>query len=83
MSRSKWKGPFLNLKTKNSTTKNVNVISRNSLIVPSFVGLTYSVHNGKNYFEVNVNESMIGHKFGEFSFTRAKFSYKKKKKLKK
>jgi ribosomal protein S19 len=79
MGRSKWKGPFLNLKTKDSTTKNKNIISRNSLIVPSFVGLAYSVHNGKNYFEVNVNENMIGHKFGEFSFTRAKFSYKKKK----
>jgi ribosomal protein S19 len=79
MGRSKWKGPFLNLKTKDSTTKNKNVISRNSLIVPSFVGLTYSVHNGKNYFEISVNENMIGHKFGEFSFTRAKFSYKKKK----
>lgn len=79
MGRSKWKGPFLNLKTKDSTTKNKNIISRNSLIVPSFVGLTYSVHNGKNYFEINVNENMIGHKFGEFFFTRAKFSYKKKK----
>ena len=79
MGRSKWKGPFLSLKTKDSTTKNKNIISRNSLIVPSFVGLTYSVHNGKNYFEINVNENMIGHKFGEFSFTRAKFSYKKKK----
>lgn len=79
MSRSKWKGPFLDLKTKDSTIKNKNVIKRNSLIVPSFVGLTYSVYNGKNYFEINVNENMIGHKFGEFSFTRAKFSYKKKK----
>jgi ribosomal protein S19 len=79
MGRSKWKGPFLNLKTKDINIKDKNIISRNSLIVPSFVGLTYSVHNGKNYFEVNVNENMIGHKFGEFSFTRAKFSYKKKK----
>jgi ribosomal protein S19 len=26
---------------------------------------------------------MIGHKFGEFVFTRAKFSFQKKKKLKK
>jgi ribosomal protein S19 len=78
MSRSKWKGPFLNFKTLNFI-KNKKIISRNSLIVPSFVGFTYNVHNGKNYFEITVYENMIGHKFGEFSFTRAKFSYKKKK----
>jgi ribosomal protein S19 len=77
MSRSKWKGPFLNFKT--SDNKKNNIINRNSVITPSFVGLTYHVHNGKNYTEINVNENMIGHKFGEFSFTRAKFSYKKKK----
>ena len=47
------------------------------------VGSTFNVHNGKNYLEVNVTENMVGHKIGEFSFTRAKFSLKKKKKMKK
>lgn len=78
MGRSKWKGPFLNFKTIN-TTKNKNTISRNTTILPSFVGFTFNVYNGKNYFEVTVYESMIKHKFGEFAFTRAKFFYKKKK----
>jgi small subunit ribosomal protein S19 len=79
MGRSKWKGPFLNNRTKKVHTKNLEIMGRNSLIVPSFVGFTYNVHNGKNYFEISVNENMIGHKFGEFCFTRAKFFYKKKK----
>jgi small subunit ribosomal protein S19 len=47
--------------------------------VPNFVGKNFNVHNGKNLLEVNVTEEMIGHKFGEFVFTRAKFSFKKKK----
>lgn len=87
MSRAKWKGPFIcnntlnkikNLKT-NLATKNYLYTSRDSEIVPNFVGITFYVHNGKNYSEVTVNENMVGHKFGEFTFTRAKFTFKKKK----
>jgi ribosomal protein S19 len=47
------------------------------------VGLTFKVYNGKNYNEITIIDSMIGHKFGEFSFTRAKFIFKKKKGKKK
>jgi len=85
MSRSKWKGPYIstedfrklnNLKKQHKTFL---IASRNSEIVPKFIGLTFHVHNGKKYNEVCIAEDMIGHKFGEFSFTRAKFSFKKKK----
>jgi small subunit ribosomal protein S19 len=90
MSRSKWKGPFLNLKInavkkskfvekQNEYNKEKIIANRSSEIVPSVLGLTFNVHNGKNYIEVNVTDNMIGHKFGEFSLTRAKFSFKKKK----
>lgn len=37
------------------------------------------VHNGKNYVPVEVVEEMVGHKLGEFSATRTKFSYKQTK----
>jgi small subunit ribosomal protein S19 len=87
MSRSKWKGPFINTENLNEVnfikkqvhSKKNSVISRNSEIIPSFIGLTFNVYNGKSYSELTVNEHMIGHKFGEFSFTRAKFFFKKKK----
>lgn len=81
MSRSKWKGPFISeTKILNDTLTNKKnlIISRNSEIVPKFVGSTFYVHNGKSYSEINVSENMVGHKFGEFSFTRAKFIFKKK-----
>jgi small subunit ribosomal protein S19 len=88
MSRAKWKGPFVNPKhftsieelKKQNTKKTKLVMTRDSEIVPAFVGLSFNVYNGKSYSEITVSENMIGHKFGEFSFTRAKFAFKKKKK---
>ena len=44
--------------------------SRRSTILPSFVGLTFSVYNGKKFIPVSVNEDMVGMKLGEFSPTR-------------
>ena len=78
MSTAKWKGVY----TKNNL-KNVNSIysmSRSSVIVPSLVGKTIKVHNGKNFLKVLINERMVGKKLGEFSPTRKKFSFKKNKK---
>jgi ribosomal protein S19 len=34
------------------------------------------VHNGKDYLPVHVTEEMIGHKLGEFAFTRKRFTYR-------
>jgi small subunit ribosomal protein S19 len=86
MGRAIWKGPYINpkyLKNLNLTEqKHINFISRNSKIIPQFFDLTFKVYNGKSYVEITIVEDMVGHKFGEFIFTRAKFSYKKKKKKK-
>lgn len=84
MNRSNWKGPYVDPKY----LKNINQLkkkhlslkmSRNSDIIPKFVGLTFKIHNGITYKKLIVTKEMIGHKFGEFSFTRGKFSFKKKK----
>lgn len=44
--------------------------SRSCTIIPEFVGHTFGVHNGKAHTPVFVTEDMVGHKLGEFSFTR-------------
>ncbi len=44
--------------------------SRRSTIVPEMVGHTIAVHNGRKFIPVYVTENMVGHKLGEFSFTR-------------
>jgi small subunit ribosomal protein S19 len=44
--------------------------SRRSMIIPDFVGHTFSVHTGKAFHSVFVTENMVGHKLGEFAPTR-------------
>jgi small subunit ribosomal protein S19 len=78
MSRSVWKGPFVDgyllkkVDAQRSSGKNtpIKTWSRRSTILPQFVGLTFAVHNGKNFIPVLVNDQMIGHKLGEFAPTR-------------
>lgn len=82
MGRSKWKGPYIDeksLKTlKNSKKSYVKpVISRNTSILPKFVEQAFEIYNGKKFVAILVTEEMIGHKFGEFSSTRKRFSFKK------
>ncbi len=78
MSRSVWKGPFVDgyllKKADVARASNRNTViqtwSRRSTILPQFVGLTFGVYNGKKHIPVLVTEEMIGHKFGEFAPTR-------------
>mgnify|MGYP005741288665 FL=1 len=44
--------------------------SRRSLISPEMVGLTISIHNGKQHVPIYIQEDMVGHKLGEFVPTR-------------
>ena len=52
-------------------TKNViKTWSRRSMIIPSMIGHTIAVHDGRKHVPVFVSESMVGHKLGEFAPTR-------------
>ena len=79
MARSVWKGPFVDLhllKKAETAQENsgrggpIKTWSRRSTILPSFVGLTFSVYNGRKFVPVSVNEDMVGMKLGEFAPTR-------------
>ena len=67
MSRSVWKGPFVDgylLKKAEAAgeSKKREVIktwSRRSTILPNFVGLTFQVHNGNKFIPVTVSEKML------------------------
>lgn len=86
MSRSKWKGRYVHSEfirqKKIGNLQKVLIIPRSSEIIPAFLGLTFKVYNGKSYLEIIVTDEMIGHKFGEFVYTRARFEFKKKNKKK-
>ena len=78
MTRSVWKGPFVDgyLLKKAEAARNsgrhemIKIRSRRSTILPQFVGLNFGVYNGQKHIPVMVNEEMVGHKFGEFAPTR-------------
>lgn len=95
MSRSKWKGPFVDGSLLNKAQKIINsdsltaskvVIktwSRRSTIIPEFVGLIIAVHNGRKFIPVSITEDMVGRKLGEFAPTRIFYGHAGDKKLKK
>jgi len=78
MSRSVWKGPFVDpslikkvekLKTQINPTP-IKTWSRKSTIIPEFVGISFLIYNGKKFIPIKISEEMVGHKLGEFSPTR-------------
>ena len=78
MSRSLKKGPFVEdhllqkIVTLNAdkTKKIVFTWSRSSTILPTMIGHTIAIHNGREHFPVLISDQMIGEKLGEFSETR-------------
>ena len=81
MTRGIWKGPFVHPsllkkidKIKDKSKKQpIKTWSRNSTIIPEFVGHSFLIHNGRTFIPITISEEMVGHKLGEFSPTR-KFS---------
>jgi small subunit ribosomal protein S19 len=79
MARSTKKGAFVDgyllARVEGMNARNEKKVlrtwSRRSTVVPEMVGHTIAVHNGKKFIPVYVTENMVGHKLGEFSFTRA------------
>lgn len=89
MSRSLKKGPFIderlmqkvNKAKETGDKKPIKTWSRSASITPSMVGLTFAVHDGKNFANVYILESMVGHKLGEFALTRRFSGHSKKGKI--
>ena len=78
MSRSVWKGPFVDpsllekvekIKNQSNPTP-IKTWSRKSTIIPEFVGISFLIYNGKKFIPIKISEEMVGHKLGEFSPTR-------------
>lgn len=78
MSRSTKKGPFIDPKLmkkveavqRTGAKQAIRTWSRSSTIMPEMVGLTIAVYDGRRHVPVFCTENMVGHKLGEFSFTR-------------
>lgn len=79
MGRSIKKGPFVahhllkkitNL-NKNKAKNIIKTWSRSSTIMPSMIGYTITVYNGRTHVPVLITDQLIGHKLGEFAPTRS------------
>lgn len=78
MPRSLKKSPFIayhllkKINKSNKTGKKDTIMtwSRSSTILPSMVGFTIAVHNGKQHVPIFISDQLVGHKLGEFVSTR-------------
>jgi small subunit ribosomal protein S19 len=78
MSRSVWKGPFVDPSLIKKVEKQrtggisapIKTWSRKSTIIPEFIGISFLIHNGKKFIPIKISDEMVGHKLGEFSPTR-------------
>jgi len=86
MTRSIKKGPWIDprIQRKVDKAKAVNdrkpikTWARASTITPDYVGMTFMVHNGRQFLKVYITEDMVGHRLGEFSPTRTFRGHDKK-----
>ena len=75
MSRSLKKGPYVDERLLTKVERNlrkepIKTWSRDCTIVPEFVGITFLIHNGRQFMKLYVTEDMVAHKLGEFAPTR-------------
>jgi len=75
MVRARWKPAFVNYFLLKSIAKSksrvvIRTKSRSSTILQSFIGLFFEVYTGRYYTKIYVEQRMVGHKLGEFAFTR-------------
>nr|YP_010449703.1 ribosomal protein S19 [Gardneria ovata]UTU96284.1 ribosomal protein S19 [Gardneria ovata] len=74
MTRSLKKNPFvasrlLKKMDKLNTKAEKEIIvtwSRASTIIPTMIGHTIAIHNGKEHLPIYITDRMVGHKLGEF-----------------
>lgn len=85
--RSKWKIPFFNssnlnvikLKKKNSDEKSLFFKSRSFTITPFLVGFTVKIPNGSKSIIIEIKDHHVGYKIGNFTITKKRCVFKKKK----
>jgi len=65
----------LKCRKKTQDKKAIRTHSRHLIIVPQMVGLRIQVYSGKEFFPVQIEKEMLGHRLGEFSVTRTKVKH--------
>lgn len=61
---------FFILKKLLSEKKPIKTWKRSIIITENFLGLIFSIYNGKKFINILINSKMINKRLGEFSLTR-------------
>nr|YP_010048026.1 ribosomal protein S19 [Pilea cadierei]YP_010048052.1 ribosomal protein S19 [Pilea cadierei]YP_010048288.1 ribosomal protein S19 [Pilea verrucosa]YP_010048314.1 ribosomal protein S19 [Pilea verrucosa]YP_010734716.1 ribosomal protein S19 [Pilea notata]YP_010734739.1 ribosomal protein S19 [Pilea notata]QPK42640.1 ribosomal protein S19 [Pilea cadierei]QPK42653.1 ribosomal protein S19 [Pilea cadierei]QPK42903.1 ribosomal protein S19 [Pilea verrucosa]QPK42915.1 ribosomal protein S19 [Pilea ve len=77
MARSLKKNPFvanhllrkINMLNTKAEKEIIVTWSRASTIIPTMIGHTIAVYNGKDFLPIYITDRMVGHKLGEFAPT--------------
>lgn len=54
---------------RRSKSKPVRTQTREAVILPSWIGMTFEVYSGKEYQKLLIEPQMLGHRLGEFVYT--------------
>ncbi len=54
---------------KKNITKPIKTHIREAVILPSWIGMKFQVHNGKEFQEIEISAMMLGHRLGEYAYT--------------
>jgi len=63
------------LKKIRANKTNIKTHVRDMIILPEMAGVTIAVYNGKEFVRVMINEEMIGHCLGEFTYNRKRIQH--------
>jgi small subunit ribosomal protein S19 len=80
MSRSKWKGLFIEksiIQLNKKKKRKLKTYSRSSCIPSFLINKFILIYDGKEFRKCYINREKIGFKFGEFSYSRKKNEVKK------
>jgi len=55
--------------------KTLETHCRDMVIMPFMIGKTIKIHNGKEFFPVEIVPEMLGHRLGEFAQTRRRIEH--------
>jgi small subunit ribosomal protein S19 len=51
---------------KADPAKVIRTTTREAVILPSWLGLRFAVHNGKEFKDIKITPEMLGHRLGEY-----------------
>ncbi|MCL5430523.1 MAG: ribosomal protein S19 family protein [Candidatus Marsarchaeota archaeon] len=54
---------------KSGFKKPIRTHVREAVILPSWLGIKFEVHNGKEFVPIEITGYMLGHRLGEYAFT--------------